>query len=272
MKALLTKTVLSGVAIAIMSGCGPSSYNGLVNVVAVGAGEKPTTKSDRNYVDTSSLPNIVVFHTPNLKIKEQKVSKNVKYIAGEALEKEYSGEPKIMVDYLNAYQNIDNKVLILDKKGIVAWSGAFKTNNITSAVGVYDYGLTGAKRMSFSDAMEKFVLDQDEAEFDEDKKIKFPQGNKDSFAAGFSYAGKYPLLMTKFPDMKLGTTTLSAIESNNKPTVLVFFMSKDTQSGTMQADVNKVTNMIGAFTGAAKVGSPKPQKVLNDIEEIYLKK
>jgi len=274
MKNLITKIVLSGTAIAVMSGCGPASYNDRVNVVAVGAGHKPKA-TDRNYVDDKKLPDVQVYYTPNLKIKEQNASATVKYIAGDALVKEYSGEPKLMVDYLKAYHSFDNMVLILDKNGVVAWSGAFKGDDIRNAQGVYDYGITGAKFISFDEAMEKFVIDEDEAEFDEDKKIKFPTDNKSSFLAGFSYAGKYPLLMTKLPDMKFGKTSLSEIRKNHKPTVIVFFMAADEkQEKTLANDINKVQNLMGFVTGSGSSDEkiPAPQKVLTEIEKIYFKK
>ncbi len=261
MKTLTTKILLSAVAIAMFSGCGPSSYNGLVNVVAVGAGEQPKSVNDRNYINKNSLPNIVVYHTPNIKINEQNVSTNTKYLIGNALSREFSGEPKILVNYLNKYQSLDNKVLILDKNGVVAWSGHFRGTDVTKSMGVYDYGFMGSDSIPFGEAMEKFVLDADNAEeYKKDKKNIFNDDNK------------YPFLFTKYPNMQLGSTNISEITSNNKPTVLVFFMSKDNSKNTLANDINKVSNFIGGFSGRVSSNSPTPQNVLKDIQDTYFEK
>ena len=261
MKTLLKKIILSGVVVALMSGCGPSSYNGLVNVVAVGAGEKPTSVSDKNYVETESLPNIIVYHTPGIKIKEQDVSTKTKYIAGDALTKEYTGAPSLLVDYLNKYHSLDNKVLILDTRGVVAWSGYFRGSDVTQAMGVYDYGLLGTDRISFDEAMGKYVMDKEDAEeYKKDKKIVFTDDEK------------YPFLFAKYPNMRVGNNDLSKVISNNKPSVLIFFMSKDTSEGTLSGDVDSVVNAVKFFSGQESSSSLTPQSVLQNIEDVYFEK
>lgn len=262
------------VALLFMSGCAAKTYVGKVDVVGIGAGAKPTTV-DRQYILESSLPNVVIGYTPNLSVVEQNVSDTTKYIVGDALVKTYTGEPKFLVDYLNSYQNLENKVLILDKNGVIAWSGSFSGNDINSANGVYDYGLTGIDRMSFAEAMEKFVLNEETTDFDNDKKIEFPKGNKESFLSGFSYSKKYPLLFTKLPNMNItgsnGDIDLSKIIGNKKPTVLVFFMSQAKKSTDLMDDVGKVKDMFDMARGkSASQKAPTPEMVLKQLQDIYL--
>ncbi|QSZ42889.1 hypothetical protein GJV85_12480 [Sulfurimonas aquatica] len=268
MKTLINMLIITGITL-FMSGCfAEKSYLGKVDVIGVGAGAKPVNP-DMNHVEKAMLPNIMVATTPELQVQEQDVHTNVKYVLGDTLTKEYSGEPKMLADYLNAYSVLLNKVYIIDKNGVVAWSGSFKDNDIENAQGVYDYGLTGADRISFDEAMEKFVLDGDEADFDDDKVVEFPKDNTDSFLSGFSYSKKYPMLLTKFPDMEVlnshgDKVSMSSLSNNGKPTVVVLYMSKAPDS-SMFADVSRIQSM---FTGESN-SRVSPQKVLQRIEEVY---
>lgn len=270
-----TNILLSGAVALSMSACAGKTYMGKVDVVGIGAGAKSATKN-ANTVNDAMLADIVVAYTPNLITKEQKVNETVKYVAGDALIKEYSGEPKLLADYLNAYQSLNNKILILDKNGVVAWSGFYK-GNIKGSRGVYDYGITGADFMPFDEAMEKFVIDGDEADFDDEKVISFPKTNKDSLLSGFSYSKKYPLLFTKLPDMKVVTTSGKTVSTNRlakdgKPTVLVLYMSKGKSDKNLASDIDKARNLVGMFTGDTVAKDAAPQKVLQDIQTSYFSK
>ena len=272
---MLTNVLLAGTVALAISGCAGKSYIGKVDVLGVGAGPQ-VSASDPNYIDSSMLSDIVVAYTPKLQIKEQDVGKNVKYVAGDALVKEYSGEPKLLADYLNSYQSMTNKILILDKNGVVAWSGYFK-GDIKSSQGVYDYGITGVDRMPFDEAMEKFVIDGDEADFDEEKTIAFPKGNKESLLSGFSYSKKYPLLFTKLPDMKVTnaqgqTISTQELSNNGKPTVLILYMSKGKEEASLTGDVQKVRDVVDMFSGRSAQKAAKPQQVLTDMQQNYFSK
>ncbi|MEA3499554.1 MAG: hypothetical protein U9R41_00815 [Candidatus Marinimicrobia bacterium] len=257
-------------------GCS-SSYVGKVDVIGVGAGEKPTSH-DRHFVNESQVKNIKVTHTPNIKFKEQDVSENVKFVAGDALIKEFSGDPQLMVDYLNYSQKFNNLVLILDKNGVVAWEGYVKFLDFTNAFGVSSYGLTGPKRISFHEAMETFIGKEKKAKkYKEDKKIEFPKNNKESFAKGFSYEKKYPFLFTKLPDM--GFTTLdgnkiqlSKFSENGKPTVLVFYMSQAKKTANASAELKMAADALKMLTNSGKRNEiPLPNELLKQIEDIYFK-
>jgi len=270
--------ILLVVAIPLfMSGCmAEKTYLGKVDVVGIGAGAKPVN-SDSYNIDKSRLSNITVTNTPNIKITEQDVSKTVKYVAGEALVKSYTGEPKLLVEYLNSYQELSNKVLILDKAGIVAWSGSFKNNDIQSANGVYDYGFTGVDRMSFGEAMEKYVLDEELADYDDEKTIVFPNSNTDSFMSGFSSSKKFPFLLAKLPEMKVidsnkNEISISSLANNGKPTLLIFYMSKQRDMNNLIDDTAKVGNMAKMFTGNSASRDVRPQEILNNIQTIYFTK
>lgn len=258
----------------LLSGCfAEKSYMGKVNFVGVAAGPQPE-KVDPNYVNVKSFPHVQVVYTPGISVEEQKANDTVKYVAGDALVKTYRGEPQMMVDYLNAYQGMQYKVLILDKNGVVAWSGKFGKSGVQDAQGVYDYGLTGEDRSSFDEAMEKYVLDGEESEdFDSDKKLEFPKGNKSSFMAGFSWSKRNPFLFTKLPDMKFqgvnGEVTLSQIMSNKKPTVLIFFMAKGAHERSLSDDISTAAYLMGRG-GAA--GVMPPDRIFQDIENVYFAK
>ncbi|MBD3823712.1 MAG: hypothetical protein IE916_04305 [Epsilonproteobacteria bacterium] len=257
----------------MLSGCmAEKSYLGNVNVVGVGAGAKPA-KTDVNYVDAGKYNHSIVVYTPNIAITEQKTNDTVKYVAGDALVKSFSGEPSMMVAYLNAYQAFKNKALIIDKNGVVAWSGAFRGNDIENANGTYDYGITGEKRMTFKEAMEKFVLNEEVTDFDKDKVIEFPQGNGEKFLSGFSYAKRHPLLFTKLPDMKFigekGEITLSQILSNKKPTVLIFYMAQGERARNLGDDLSQASYLLGVSEAPVVT---TPAAVLQQIESIYLSK
>lgn len=272
----LVNYLLIVVATLLMSGCAAKSYVGKVDMVAIGAGAKAVSTSDKQYINENALPGIVVGYTPNLSITEQGTSDTVKYVAGEALIKTYSGEPKFLADYLNSYQKIENKVLILDKNGVVAWSGHFSGTDINSAKGIYDYGLTGKDYMPFNEAMEKFVIDEETTDYDEDKKIEFPKGNKESFMSGFSYSKKFPLLFTKLPNMTIesskGSVDLSNTISNNKPTVLVFFMSQGDSGESLLKDVAKAKDLFNMVRGkASDKKAPTPNMVLKQLQDTYTK-
>ncbi len=83
---------------------------------------------------------------------------------------------------------------------------------------------------------------------------------------------KHPFLFAKYPDMELERTSLSEITSNNKTTILVFFMSKNTKANTLQEDMDKVGDVVDFFSdGDSRYGhsTPTTQKILKNIENIY---
>lgn len=261
----------------LMSGCfAEKTYIGKVDVIGIGAGQKSAT-GDAHSIEKKQLSNITVAYASDIQITEQKVNKTVKYVAGDALSKSYSGTPTLLVDYLNSYQSLSNKVLILDKNGVVAWSGNFKSRDIQSANGVFDYGFTGPDRMTFGEAMEKYVLDEETADYDDEKKIVFPKGNTEHFTSAFSYSSKYPFLLAKFPDMSLvdsngKAVSVSALATNGKPTVLVFYMSKAPSTDTLANDVNKAASIAGMFSGNIGSDAPLyPHNILQSIQTIYFK-
>lgn len=273
MKTLFRTLLLVAIGLSMSACFAEKTYMGKVDVVGIGAGHKPTS-SDANSINKSTLKNITVTYADKIKIEEQDVSKNTKYVVGEALTKEFSGEPKFLVDYLNVHQSLDNKVIILDKNGVVAWSGRFSTADVTKANGAYDYGITGIDRMYFDDAMKKFVLDGDEAaEYDEDKKIIFTQ----DISSMFSNSGKHPLLFTKLPNIKVSNTdglelNLSSLIKNGKPTVLVFYMSQAAKRDLIK-DVGNAINVVNMFSGVdSNTETLRPQRVLQSIQEIYFVK
>ena len=262
-------------ATMVLAGCGSVSYNGKVDVVGIGAGAKPM-HTDTNYVEKAKVQDIHLLYADKIKIKEQDASKTVKYIAGDALVKEYSGEPKLLVDYLNAYQKLSNLVLIVDKNGVVAWEGKLKTTDFDNATGVYDYGLTGADRMSFNDAMEKFVAEGDEAEeYDAEKTPKFPKDNTESLMSGFSYATKYPFLFVKLEDMSFTDANgkevhLSEFTQNGKPAVLIFYMAEGKKSRDIHDDLSMASSLLHGFSSDTK--TVKPEVLLESIEKRYFQK
>ncbi len=270
---LLVTLILLGI---IVNACS-SSYLGQVDIVGVGAGEKPTTQ-DKYYIDPDQIDHIVLTYTPGLKSKEQEVSKGVKFVAGEALVKNFSGQPQLMVDYLNFHQKFDNLVLVLDKNGVVAWEGHLKFLDFGNAYGVSKYGLTGPKRIHFGEAMETYVGKEKKAKkYKKDKKIKFPKNNKESFAQGFSYAKKYPFLFTKLPEMEFTTidgelVRLSQYTENKKPTVLVFYMAQGKKERDLGDAVQLATDVGKVLRGGeASHKVSRPQVLLKKIENVYLK-
>ena len=129
--------------------------------------------------------------------------------------------------------------------------------------------------MTFNEAMEKFVIDGDEAEdYDKEKKFDFAKSKKSLF----SNSAKHPLLFTKLPDMSLVTADgktiqLSSLVNDHKPTVLVFYMSKAGNQNTLSHDVDKLKNVVNMFGGSADVTKQVlPKEVLESIHEIYLTK
>ncbi len=277
MKTFLNVLLVLSMAL-LMSGCfAEKSYMGKVDVIGIGAGAKPATQ-DAHSLDSTKLSNITVAYAPDIKVKEQAVSDTVKYVVGDALTKEYSGEPKLLVDYLNFSQNLTNKVLILDKNGVVAWSGFFENYDIQNAKGVYDYGIMGVDRMSFDEAMQKYVLDEELADCDDEKKIIFPKGNIEKLAAGFSNSKYHPFVLAKFPDISLvdsngKTLSIAKLAHNGKPTVLVFYMSKAPNKNTLGNDIDKVADIASTFTSKIhhSVAPVYPQNILEKIQTVYFK-
>jgi len=271
----LMQVALVVVVAFLGSGCAQKSYVGKVDVVGIGAGPKPVAQN-KNSVVPSKLNKVSLLYADKIKVEKQKTSKPVAYLAGRSLVKKYSGEPKFLVDYLNAYQSLDNKILIIDKNGVVAWAGYARTDNIKNAQGVYDYGLTGVDSMSFAEAMEKFVIDEDEAEdYDADKKFNFEELK----ASLFSRSDRHPLLFTKLPDMQFisedgKSVRLSQFVNNHKPTVLLFYMSKADNTRSLIDDVNKAASMVKMFSGgeSSGTGEKTPEKILEDIQTYYLTK
>ena len=79
----LVNYLLIVVATLLMSGCAAKSYVGKVDMVAIGAGAKAVSTSDKQYINENALPGIVVGYTPNLSITETGTSDTVKYVAVE---------------------------------------------------------------------------------------------------------------------------------------------------------------------------------------------
>jgi len=278
----IKNSLMSMAVVLTLAGCGPATYNGKVDLVGVGAGPKPT-RTDRHYIDPAKVPNSHLLYADKIQEKEQDVSTTVKYVVGDALIKEYSGEPQLLVDYLNAHQKLDNLVLILDKNGVVAWSSHFRTSNIADTIGIYDYGLMGEDRMSFSEAMEKFVGDLDEAEdYKPEKKIFIPKDNTDTFMSGFSRDKKYPFLFTKLNELKDAEFTnidgqkvkLSSLINDNKPTILIFYKSKAAKDeASLQKDIDMAKDVFNMLKGGSTSSNsvPAPQIILQNVETTIFK-
>ena len=177
----LVKLGLIALAAILMSGCATKSYVGMVDVVAIGVGAKPTTVEDKQYIQEDALSGIVIGYTPNISMKEVDIGLNdtAKKVLGKF--KKYSGEPVFFAEYMNSFHSDtkETQLLILDKNGVVAWR-AFVRRDINKMDGISDYGLTGVDTMSFEDAMEEFVLEEENADFDDEKKIEFPKDGEGS--------------------------------------------------------------------------------------------
>ena len=276
----IVKEVTWGVVLSsILIGCGPASYSGMVDVVGVGVGPK-VKSADSHFVDQTKLASINVLYADKIKIKEQKVSKTVKYVAGGSLVKEYSGEPELLAKYFNSVQlRDDNLVLIVDKNGVVAWEGHLRTTDFKNAFGVDDYGITGEDKISFDEAMSKFVGDGEEAEdYKKDKKIIFPKNNKEGFISGFNYDKRNPFLFVKLSDMSFtspdgGTVNLSKFTSDGKPSVLIFYPSHGKKEADLNEDMGMAVDAFNMLRGkAVSKKRPSPARLLKAIEDTYLTK
>ena len=247
----------------LFANCASQSYVDRLDVYGVGAGPKPDVEDPHN-IDNSKLNHVKVAYTPDLVIKEQNVGEKTKAALGDALTREFDGEPKMLASWLSEKQDLENIALLIDKNGVVAWHGQFDKQDVPATIGVEGYRmLGGAQRITFGEALEKYVDKGKTQKFKEDKKIEFKKGF-------FDYGKEGPFVYTKLPQLKVKRTDgqlvdISEITQNGKPTLLVFFMS----SARKKETADKVSNAIGMITSG---GTQKivPQKVLYFIEDGYL--
>lgn len=256
-----------------MVGCvAEKSYTGKVNVVAIGAGPKPTDSFDRQYIKEDYIPNAIVGYTPNLFVSQQSSINSMNYIMGDGV-RTYSGEPKLLVDYLNSYQKLDNKVFIIDKNGVVAWSANFSTNIIGLTKGVDYYDIYGENFINFDQAMQRYVFDEQTTDFDDTKQHIFPEYTQKQYLYESDYQSKYPMLFTKLPDMKIytskGELSLSKIMSNNKPTILFLFISQKNKNNNLEGEMKTAADMFNAMKDDASNQRISPQQVLRELESTY---
>lgn len=268
MKKMILWSLIVGLAL-FASGCS-TSYLGKVDVMGVGIGSKSVDTSDTQYVDESRLNNISVAYTPEIEIIEQKVSKTAKFVAGEALTKEYKGEPEMLSAWMNEAQGVVNAALLIDKNGVVAWHGYFRGSDVTQSLGVEGYSLFGgAKRITFDEAIKKYVGDLDKQDFEEDKVIKFEKGF-------FDYGKEGPFVYTKLPDFEVTKTdgkiiNINSLVKNGKPTLLVFFMAKGKEEADLMDVVKTTRNIASVLQGGEMDSGPVvPQQLFTNIEKTYL--
>lgn len=268
MKRMILWSLIAGLAL-FASGCS-TSYLGKVDVMGVGIGHKSVDTTDSQYVDESSLSNISVAYTPDIEVVEQKVSETTKYIAGEALTKEYKGEPQMLSAWMNEAQGIVNAALLIDKNGVVAWHGYLRRSDVSQALGVEGYSLFGGtKRISFDEAIKKYVGDLDEQDFEEDKVLKFEKGF-------FDYGKEGPFVYTKLPDFKVTKSdgeviNINSLVKNGKPTLLIFFIAKGKEKADLM-DAAKTTRNIASVLrgGEMEANNVLPRQLFTNIEKAYL--
>lgn len=250
--------------VIIFSQCGSTSYVDRLDVYGVGAGPQPE-KEDPHVIDESKLEHVKVAYTPELVIKEQDASETVKNVAGDALLRNFEGKPELLAAWLSEKQDLENVALLIDKNGVIAWHGQFDQQNIPEILGVEGYRmLGGAQRITFSEALKKYVDKEKTQKYREDKKIEFKKGF-------FDYGKEGPFVYTKLPQLKVQRSggkiiDLSEVTQNGKPTLLIFFMSKARKKQT----ADKVKNAIGLITSGGGTQKIVPQKVLYFIEDGYL--
>jgi len=257
--------ILSLIAFLLLfANCASQSYADRLDVYGIGAGPKPGS-NDAHAIDESKLNNAKVAYTPQLVIKEQDVSKNTKAALGDALTREFEGKPELLAAWLSEKQDLENVALLIDKNGVVAWHGRFNKQDVPGVIGVEGYKmLGGAQRITFSEALKKYVDKEKTQKYKEDKKIEFKKGF-------FDYGKEGPFVYTKLPQLKVkgsdGTTVdISEVAQNGKPTLLIFFMS----SARKKEAADKAQNAIGFITSGGGTQKIVPQKVLYFIEDGYL--
>lgn len=260
--------------ILTFSGCA-TTYMGKVDAMGVGVGPKPDNMANLNYVDETQLRNVSVAYTPGIEIIEQEnVGKTAKFVLGDALVKEYKGEPKLIVDWLNKYQQIGNFAMIIDKNGVIAWTGTLRSDDIRSSNGIEGYSLFGGKKfLTMDEAMDKYVGDGKEQDFEEEKVIEF----KDEGLKGmFKGSKEGPWVYAKLPDFNVVTASgeeisISSIVNNGKPTLLVFFMSKGKEKADLEDTIETVQNVASILSGGeAREQAITPANALKNIDAQYL--
>lgn len=246
--------ILSVLTAVFLTQCGSTSYVDRLDVYGVGAGAQPSADNP-NAVDETQLTHVQVVYTPGLIIEEQDVSETAKQLTGSALQREFSGEPKMLAAWLAEKQDLQNVALLIDKNGVVAWHGTLNKQSVTDVLGVEGYKmLGGAQRITFAEALEKYVDKEKTQKFKKDKEISFNKGF-------FDYGKEGPFVYAKLPELKAKTSDgtqvdVTAISQNGTPTLLIFFMSS-------AREVRAADILMG---GTQKI---PPQKVLKYIDRGY---
>ncbi|UCZ57908.1 hypothetical protein LGV61_06450 [Desulfurispirillum indicum] len=258
-----------------LAGCGgPKVYN-LENqaaLIGVGAGAAPGADDPFTF-NMDAFPSLKLNYTPGILVKEQEVSDRTKYLAGDALSKEFSGTPQFMVDWLQETQKLTNVIFIIDKNGTIAWTGNFLYRlDLDELDGVVTQGLTGVKRMPFREAMEKFVVKGDTTKYDS-KPI--------SFEKGFFSGNRSIFIHKRLPEIDIkkadGTATTLEKQRGDKPAVVMFFMASGKQERSLSGDIDKVSDMAARWSDAIKgTGSVKeearPQEFFQLMQNSYFVK
>jgi hypothetical protein len=206
-----------------------------LNVIMIGIGAKNPTFTETQF------PHIQFYYTPGLisQAETGETGKSALSMFGKAAREVFKGEPKMLEQWWDETDLRDHAILF-DKNGVGAWEGsvARDDDDLMACKGKGD-------ESKLEDALETFVKDKDEADFDKGK--KFDPEEADA------------LLEMKMGDFEVvapagNTVPVKSLFVNGKPTLVVFFQIS---SGVnlKEAKESGEGKSSGSFLGAMTKGA-----------------